>query len=304
LKTLDYFYESVKGEKQKTIAVPFANDPNVISSIAHAVKNEIAHFILIGEKDKIRAVADENQADVSATEIISESDEQKACNKAAELVRDGQAQVMIKGLVQSSSFIKAILNKQHDLVQPGKLISCVSLFELPVYHKLLLITDTAVNISPSLEVKVQILLNAIQIIRAIGIERPKAACVESVEKVNPKIPGTVDADKIKAMGETGFFGNVTIDGPLGFDAAVSRQAAEIKGLKSNVAGDPDILLLPELVAANVLYKSFVWCGSGKVASIVTGAKAPVVLTSRSDSEDTKFNSIALAIYLAGKNNSQ
>jgi len=295
---LNDLIQSAKGKSSKTVVVPFAHDPYNINCISQAIQDRIARFILIGEEDKIRNSAQENNADISGAEFIEETDETAACDKAACLVRDGEAHVMIKGMVQSSTFIRSILRKDHKLIQPDRIISCASLFELPAYHKLLLITDTAVNIKPSLEFKINILQNAIDISRKLGIECPKVACVESVEKINLKIPGTVEAEKLSKMGQDGFFGNADIDGPLGFDVAISTKAAEAKGIASSVAGDPDIILLPELVTANVLYKSFVWCGNGKAASIVAGAEAPIVLTSRSDSEEIKLLSIALSVFLA------
>jgi phosphate butyryltransferase len=291
---------ALAGEKPKTVVVPFANDVNIIRSISHAIEAKIAHFILIGEEEKIHEAARSQGVDISGAEFIFETDEQKACDRAAALVRDNEAQVMIKGLVQSASFIRAILHKENKLIQLGKLISCVSIFELPSYHKLLFITDAAINISPTLEQKIEILRNAIDIARRLGITSPKVACIESVENVKSSLPGTVDAKALKDLGREGAFGDAEIDGPLGFDVAISKKAAEIKGIKSSVAGDPDILLLPQLITANVLYKAFIWCSGGTTASIVAGAKVPIVLTSRSDSEETKLLSIGLALYLASK----
>jgi phosphate butyryltransferase len=236
--------------------------------------------------------------DLGQSDFITASTEQAACNQAASLVPEGKAQVLMKGQVQTSSFIRAILNKQYGLIPPRNIISCVSCFELPGYPKLLFMTDPAVNIAPSLEVKVCILQNAIAVARHTGIARPRVACIEPIETVNPKIPSTIDAQELKKMGEVGEFGPALVDGPFGFDVAMAQKAARIKGIKSQVAGRPDILMMPQLVSANVLYKSFVWNGQAQVASIVTGARAPIVLTSRSDSGLTRLYSIGLAVFLA------
>lgn len=286
--------------RRKTVVVPLANNPDSIRCIAAALEQNIARFILLGEEIKIHGVAMQEGVDISAAEFIRETDEQAACDKAAELVASGQAQVMMKGLVPSATFIRAILHKEHGLIPPGKLISCVSVFEIPAYHKLLLVTDPGVNIAPSLEGKVLILKNAIELAHTMGIQYPKIACVEAVEKVSPKMPSTAEAQQLKAMGQRGVFGAALVEGPLGFDVAISKKAAAIKEVGSPVAGDPDIVLLPEIVAANVLYKCLVWFARATVASVVIGAKVPIILPSRSDSEESKLLSVALAVHTASQ----
>lgn len=284
--------------QRKTAVVPIASDPDSIRCIAKALEHKIVNFILIGAEDKIRAVAAQQGVNISRAVFVAEPDELKACCKAVELVRDGQAQVLMKGLVQSSNFISAILRSEYGLIPPGMLISCVAIFEIPAYHKLLLITDPAVNINPSFENKVRILQNAIALALKMGIQCPKVACVSAVEKITPKMPGTIDAQQLKEMGQKGFFGTAQVEGPFGFDVAVSNKAAVIKGIGGAVAGDADIMLLPEIISANVLYKCLVWFANANNASIVVGAKVPIVLSSRSDSDEAKFNSIALAVQMA------
>lgn len=286
--------------KRKTVAVPFANDPDIIRCIAHAMAGRIANFILLGDEEKIRSVASEQGVDISKAGFIRETDEQTVCERAARLVHEGKAQALMKGLVQSSSFISAILHKEYGLVERDELLSCVAIAEIPAYHKLLFITDPGVNIAPSFEAKIRILRNAIELAHKLGEQRPKVACVEAVEKVTPKMPSTAEAHALKEMCQNGDFGEAEIDGPLGFDVAISRKAAAIKGVKGVVAGDPDIVLLPEIRAANVLYKCLVWFAHATIASIVVGAKVPIVLTSRSDSEDTKLFSVALAVHMAAE----
>lgn len=281
--------------RRKTVVVPLANTPDSIRCVAAAMEKQIADFLLLGEADKIRAVAAQAGVDISGAEILPATDEQAACDLAARLVHKGRAQALMKGLVQSSTFISAILHKEHGLIGRGRLISCVSVFEIPAYHKLLAVTDPAVNIAPTLAGKVRILQNAVELAHQMGIAVPKIACVEAVEKVTPKMPGTAAAQQLKDMGQQGVFGAAQVDGPLGFDVAISKEAAAIKGIGGAVAGDPDIILLPEIVAANVLYKSLVWFARATVASVVVGAKVPIILPSRSDSEENKLLSVALAV---------
>lgn len=299
MKLKDFIVE-VPEEKRKTVVIPLANDPDNIKCVSRAIKLKLANFLLIGEEDKIKKLAAENGADVSAATFVYETDEAKACELAAQMIKEGKAHVMMKGLVQTSSFLKAILNKENGFVPEGNLISHVGLFELPAYHKLVVVTDAAINIAPELEDKVKILSNAVDFARKIGIEKPKVACVAPVEKVKDKIPSTVDAHNLKNISGSGIFENVLIDGPFGLDIAVSKEAAEIKGIDSEVAGDPDILLMPDLGAANVLYKSMIHFASAHSAGAVCGTNIPIVLTSRADDEETKLMSVALAVHLAGK----
>ena len=284
----------------KTVAVPFADDPEVMACIGNAIRMKLANFILIGQPARIQSVAAAHDANLSLQEIIHEENETAACDLAASLVHEGRAHIMLKGRVQSSSYLRGILNRKYSLVNHDSLISVNSVFELPMYHKLLIVTDPGVNIEPTLLEKEAILANAIGLARQMGIDVPKAACIDAVEKVNQKIPSTVDANTLKERCLSGSFGKADVDGPLSFDIAISKQAAEIKLVHSSVAGDPDILLFPNIVAANAIYKCFIWFCKGVSASIVTGAKIPIVLTSRSDSEETKLYSLALAVRLASQ----
>ncbi len=286
------------GEPRKTVVVPFANDPDGIRCIGQALERGLADFVLIGDPDRIRRTASEQGAAIARAEIVDERDEWSACVRAVERVRDGRGQVLMKGLVQSALFLRAILDKTRGMIEPGHLISCVAVFHIPAYHKILLITDPGVNISPSLDAKIGMLRNAVSLAERLGIERPKVACVSAVEKVTAKMPGTLDAERLAELGRQGAFGDARVEGPFGFDVAIARKAAGVKGIGGEVPGDPDIVLLPDIVAANVLYKSLVWLAGALSASIVVGARAPIVLTSRSDSEEAKLASVALAVRVA------
>jgi len=282
-------------ERRRTIVVPFADDPDAIRCIGRALHEGLARFILIGDPQRIRAVAVADSVDISGAEILAESgSEVEACARAVGLIREGRAQVLMKGRVMTSAISKAILDKAAGLVPAGSLLSHVAVFEIPAYPRLLLVTDAALNIQPGLEEKAAILNNALTIARGLGVVRPQVACIAPVEKVNAKIASTVDADALRALAATGRFGDAVVEGPLSFDVAVSRRSAEIKGIASAVAGAVDILLLPGLDAANVLYKCLTQFSGARSASVVVGARVPVVMTSRSDDEETKLFSVALA----------
>jgi phosphate butyryltransferase len=293
------FIRRLPESRRPTVAVPQADDPDAIRCIAHAQSEGLARFLLIGEPGRIRAVAAASAVDLADAEIVDEAGgEAAACARAAALVHAGRAGILMKGRVMTSTFTKAILDKANGLVPDGQLLSHVAAFEIPAYHKLLLITDAALNIQPGLEEKARILLNAVAFARGLGLDRPKVACLAPIEKVNPKIASTVDADALRTLAASGRFGACLVEGPLSLDVAVSRRAAETKGLASAVAGEVDVLLLPGLDAANVLYKSLTQFASARTASLVVGARVPVVLTSRADDEETKLLSVALAVHLA------
>lgn len=285
----------VPAERRRTIAVPCADDPDAIRCIGRALHEGLARFILIGDPQRIRAVAAADGVDLGAAEILAEAGgESAACARAVALVREGRAQVLMKGRVMTSAISKAILDKTAGLAPPGSLLSHVAVFEIPAYPRLLLVTDAGLNIAPGVEEKALILSNALSVARRLGVARPQVACIAAVEKVNPKIASTVDAQALCALAAAGRFGDAVVEGPLSLDVAVSRRSAEIKGVASAVSGAVDILLLPGLDAANVLYKSLTQFGGARSASVVVGARVPVVMTSRSDDEDTKLFSVALA----------
>ncbi len=296
--TFDDLLAAPPAGRRKTVVVPFANDPDGLRCIGQALQRGLAEFVLIGDPDRIRRVAAEQGAAIARAELVDERDEQGACERAVALIRGGHGQALMKGLVQSATFLRAILDKTRGVIDRGHLISGVAVFQIPAYHKLLLVTDPGVNISPSLDAKIGILRNAVALAGRLGIARPKVACVSAVEKANPAMPGTLDAQRLAELGREGAFGDALVEGPFGFDVAISRQAASVKGLGGQVPGDPDIVLLPDIVAANVLYKTLVWLAGATGASVVVGARVPIVLTSRSDAERSKLASVALAVRVA------
>jgi len=232
--------------------------------------------------------------DLEGVRLMEAKDFADAATKAVALVRSGEADILMKGVLDTSILLKAALNKEAGL-NSGRLTSHVAVIESSYYHKLFIVTDAAINIAPDLQGKVDMIANAVQVSRSLGVERPKVALLAAVEKVNPeRMPCTVDAAIITQMQKRGQIKDCIVDGPLALDNAISAESARIKKIVSEVAGDADILVAPDIEAGNILYKALVDLGGAKGAAIVAGAAKPIVLTSRSDSKETKLASIALA----------
>jgi phosphate butyryltransferase len=295
MKSLNDILDLAKKVGPKKVAVALAEDEDVLLALEQARKERIIQGILVGTKEKIEKLARKDQIDIRKFEIEEESDGFAASLKCCELINRGEADLMMKGLVGTASFMKAILDKEKGL-GTGRFLSHVAVFEIPRYPKLLLITDVAINIAPSLMEKAQIIRNALDILHSLGIETPLVACIAAVEKVNPeKMPATVDCACLSRMAQRGQIKGAVVDGPLGLDNAISEKSAEVKGVKSQVAGKADIILCPNIETGNVIYKTLIEFAQAKCAAIVAGTKAPVILTSRADSHETKFMSIALGV---------
>ncbi|WP_432403675.1 phosphate butyryltransferase [Wukongibacter sp. M2B1] len=283
----------------KTIAVACAQDAEVLMAIEDAKKMGIVDAILVGDKEKIEEIANEKAIDLSKYEIIDIKDLSEASLKAVELVSSGKAHIVMKGLVDTSIILKAVLNAEVGL-RTGNVLSHVAVFDVLGYDRLFFVTDAAMNIAPDLNAKKQIIENASTVAHALDIEEPKVAVICAKEKVNPKMPATVDAAELEKMNKNGEIKGCVVGGPFALDNAVSLEAAKHKGIDHPVAGLADILMVPTIEAGNVLYKSLVFLSDTKNAGIIVGAKAPIVLTSRADSEETKLNSIALGVLMAAK----
>jgi phosphate butyryltransferase len=295
MKSLNDILDLAKKNGPKKVAVALAEDEEVLLALEQARKERIIEGILVGTKEKIEKIAIKSQIDIQRFKMAEETDGFVASLKCCELVNRGEADLMMKGLVGTAHFMKAILDKEKGL-GTGKLLSHVAVFEIPKYPKLLMITDAAINISPSLMEKAQIIQNAVDVSHSLGIETPLVACIAAVEKVNPeKMPATVDCACLSKMGERGQIKGAIVEGPLGLDNAISEKSAEIKGIKSQVAGNADIILCPNIETGNVIYKTLIEFAEAKCAAIVAGTKVPVILTSRADSHETKFMSIALGV---------
>jgi phosphate butyryltransferase len=293
LKSLNSFIDIAKLKPHKKIAVAAAEDEPVLIAVSDAIKQGIADPILIGNKTKIIVIAETIGMDLTNIDIIEESNSANAAKIAVQLIRDNAAQILMKGHVNTADYLRAILNKENGL-RKGELLSHVGFFESPYYHKLLALTDAAQNVAPDIFEKVAIINNTVELFHHIGIMCPKIAMVAAIEGVNPKMQATTDAAIITMMNRRNQIKGCLIDGPLAFDNAVSREAAEHKGIVSEVAGDADLIVTPDIEAGNVLYKSFTYFGGATVAAVILGATVPIVLTSRADSDKSKLMSIALA----------
>lgn len=300
MKTFAEVLLAAKAVDRAKIAVAVAEDDHVLDAIAAAKKAGIADAVLVGDKTKIAAVADAIGVDLALFEIVDEPDGKLAARKAVELVSSGKAQAVMKGLISTADMMRAVLDREVGLRQGKNVISHVAVAEISGFDRLLLITDAAMNVSPELPQKVQIVENAVRVAHSLGIERPKVACLAAVEVVNPEMPACVDAAILAKMAERGQIKGCVIDGPLALDNAVSLEAARHKGVDSPVAGRADILMVPEIVSGNVLYKSVTYLAHGAIAGIIMGARAPVILTSRADCAAAKLHSIALAVMAAQK----
>ncbi|MCT4563135.1 MAG: phosphate butyryltransferase [Maledivibacter sp.] len=299
IKNFDDVLRFAKERGPKTISIACAQDGEVLMAIDQAKQMGIADAILVGDKEKIQKIAKEKSIDISKYEIIDIKDLNEASLKAVELVSSGKAHIVMKGLVDTSIILKAVLNAEVGL-RTGNVLSHVAVFDVPGYDRLFFVTDAAMNIAPDLSTKKQIIENAVKVAHSLDIDQPKVAAVCAKEKVNPKMPPTVDAAELEKMNKNGEIKGCMVGGPFALDNAVSVEAAKHKGIDHPVAGYADILMVPTIEAGNVLYKSMVFFSGSKNAGIIVGAKAPIVLTSRADSEESKLNSIALAVLMAAK----
>lgn len=282
----------------KKVAVAVAQDAHVLEAVRAAKERKIAEAILVGDKAKIEEVAASIGMDLSGYEIIHEEDTYTAALKAVELVHNGKADMYMKGLVDTKSFLKSVLDKEVGL-RTGNPLSHVAVFEVKGVDHLLFLTDVAFMTYPTLEDKVHIIENTVEVAHACGIECPKVAPLAAVEVVNPKMPATVDAAELTKMNAEGKITGCIVDGPLSLDLAIDAEAASHKGAEGRkIVGDADVLLFPDIHAGNITYKCLVHTADVKNGCILTGTKAPVILTSRSDSFETKVNSIALAAVVA------
>ena len=295
------FEELISKANQKTlkkVSVSNAQDEPVLQAVKAAKEQNIATAILVGDEAKIREIAASIDMDLTDFEIINEPDTEAAALKAVELVHNGKADILLKGLLETKTFLKSVLNKEVGL-RTGKMLSHVCVFEIEGIKRLLFFTDVAFNTYPTLADKVNIINNAVEVAHACGIECPKVAPLCAVETVNPKMQPTVDADNLTKMYEGGDFKGCQIYGPLSMDLAIDPEAAVHKGVTNPVAGHADILLFPNIDAGNITYKILVRTAKVKIGNVLVGTSAPVVLTSRSDDFQTKLNSIALATVIAG-----
>jgi phosphate acetyltransferase len=278
-------------------AVAHPCEASALAGAVEAWQKKLITPILVGPADKIASAAKSAGVDLGGLEIIDVPHSHGAAQQAVALVREGRAEVLMKGSLHTDELMSAIVSREGGL-RTGRRISHVFLMDVPTYHKVLIVTDAAINIAPALEDKVDICQNAIDLAISLGLKRPKVAILAAVETVTSKMPATIDAAALCKMAERGQITGGMLDGPLGFDNAISKEAAQTKGIHSEVAGDPDILLAPDLEAGNILAKQLSFLANADSAGLVLGARVPVILTSRADSVRSRIASCAVANLVA------
>lgn len=294
IKKLDDLFPAVLQRVKRTLIVVCANDNHSVMAAYEAVKSGIVNAILIGDEKLIGQICAVEHADSSFFRIVHQPDEWIAATTAVQMIREQEGNILMKGLISTDKFIKAILDKEKGLMEPGSVLSHVTVIQNPNYYKLMIVSDVAVLPQPDLAQKVKLIGYMVQTARALGITYPKVAVIAPSEQLLMQLESSKDAAFLSKMGERGQIKGCLIDGPLALDIAIDKESAEIKGVKGEVAGDADCLLFPNLDAGNVFYKTNMKLAKAESAAMLTGAKVPVVLTSRGDSTLTKQYSIALA----------
>ena len=298
IKKLDQMLDVLKGSEKVVLSVAAAHDEEVLLAIKSATEMNIITPILVGQEDKIRKISDEINFDLNGIKIIDKETIEECAEVAVKLVSSKEADFVMKGLLDTSVILKAVLNKEWGL-RTDSLLSHVMVYEADFYPKLLVTTDGGMNIAPNYEQKVKILKSAIKATEPLGLETIKVCALAAKEKVNPKMQATVDAKELEDACKNGEFGeNVIVEGPLAFDLAVSKEACEVKGFKTEVGGDVDIILMPTIEVGNGIGKAFTYAAGAKSAGIIMGAKAPIVLVSRADTHESKLYSIAYGAIVA------
>jgi len=292
-RTLKDLQAVVNKKDKKRLVLAVSQDSQSLGAVYNAYKAGFIEPVLIGSMPETEFLIKEGGYDFTGVRMIHEDTPAEAVKRSVKMVHDNEADIVMKGKVASPVLLKGVLNREWGL-RTGRLLSHIALFEVNTYHKLIAVTDVAMNIAPNLSDKIQIVNNSVEFLNKMGIAKPKVAVLGAIEMVNENMKATLDAALLSKMNQRDQIRNCIIDGPLAFDNAVSFESAKQKGIKSEVAGDTDLLLMPDIEVGNVLYKSLVFFAKAKVASVILGARAPIVLTSRSDSEEAKFNSILLA----------
>lgn len=298
IKTFDEIFQAVSQlAHSKTISIAMADDVSVLEAVKMMEERNIANALLVGDCAKIKTIAKEIGYSVRDENIVHAETDEEVAAKAVSLVQEGRAEILMKGHISTPVLMKAVLNKESGL-RKGDILSHVTVAEVPTYPRLILLTDGGLNIFPDLETKKAILKNVIVVANQLSNSKPNVSVICPIENVNAKIPETVDAAELQKMGERGEFGDAVVEGPVAMDVALSRDAAEKKGLHSKVAGETDIFLVPNLTCGNAVIKTLMLLVGAKVGGVVVGAKVPIILLSRSDKPEEKFNSILLAILLS------
>ena len=299
MKSIDDIIKFARERGPKTVSVACCQDKDVLMAIENARKENIVDAILVGDMEKTKEIAKDLNISLDNYNLVDIKDLSEACLKAVELVSTGKADMVMKGLVDTSIILKSVLNKEIGL-RTGNVLSHVAVFDIEGYDRLFFVTDSAMNLAPDINTKKQIIENACSVARSLDIKEPKVALICAQEKVNPKMKDTVEAKELEDMYLRGEITGCIVGGPFALDNAVSEEAAKHKGMNHPIAGKADVLVVPDIEAGNVLYKSIAFFAKCENAGLIVGAKAPIILTSRADSEKTKLNSIALGVLAAEK----
>jgi phosphate butyryltransferase len=297
-RNLDELVAAARAKGPARIAVAAGHDPDVMEALKRAWELKLAEGVLAGNADKIRALAAAADFELRDDQIIHEPDDAAAARKAIALVREGQCGLLMKGKIGTATLIRAVLDKETGLRVPGRLLSQVIVFQVPGYDHLMLMTDAAINIAPALEQKAEICRNAIQVARAIGVEKPNVALLCALEFVNPDMPATLDAAALTLMNRRGQIADAYLEGPIALDVPLSKFAADRKNIYSPLVGRTDVFIAPDIEAANILYRAILYFAKGESGGNVIGAKVPLILLSRAETPETKVRSIAIAIHVA------
>lgn len=290
----DQLIEKVKNfPTMKRVAVAAAEDEHTLEAVFKARSEGIVEPILVGNKERIKEIIKSMGESFQDENIHNANDVVESAELAVKLVNENKADFLMKGILETSTLLKAVVNKETGL-GTGKIMSHFVIQKIPSYHKMLVTTDGGMMMYPTLEQKKAILENAVDTLIAIGYDKPKVAILAAVEKVNPKMPETLDADALAKMNQNGEIKNCIVEGPLSFDIAIDKEIAQIKGFISEVAGDADVLIVPNITAGNILGKSLVVAAKAKMAGFIVGAKVPIVLTSRGSSSEEKYLSIVMS----------
>ncbi|UCG28029.1 MAG: phosphate butyryltransferase [Bacteroidales bacterium] len=298
IRTLNQMFEVLKGRASKRLIVALANDEHTIEAVHKAIQLELIEGILVGNKAVVQKILQELEMDPTRFRIVHEPDESRALSRAVSLINEGEGDLIMKGLVSTDKYMKALLDKEKGLIDPGAILSHVSVLELENYHKLLVIGDVAIIPLPELKEKVAIANYLIDTAHALGIDHPKVAVLAATERVLPGMQACIDAAILSKMAERGQIKGGVIDGPLALDVAIDKESSGIKKIKSDVAGDADCLLFPNIESGNVFYKYHTKLAGGELGAVVAGARVPAILSSRGDNVNTKLYSIALGALLA------
>ena len=293
----DLIAEAKKVQKKTIIAVIEAQDEHTIQSVVRAHEDGIADTVLIGDAKEIRRLLLQCTSNLESYEVLQSKGAQDSARLAARLVKAGRASAIMKGKLESGNFIRAILDKENDLLT-GRILSLAGLFAPPLYHKVFAVSDMGLVPHPDLLTKKAIIENSVRLLNTLGIPRPKVAVLTAVEKPSPKMPETIDADALKKMNENNEIVDCVVEGPISFDLATSKEAAEIKEFDSPVAGDADLLIVANVLSGNILAKCLTGFSGAQTAGTILGAKVPIIFTSRSAETTDKYNSIALATCLS------